>query len=58
MTAELILLMISFVISTASLMGYVKAQITHLHARIDELADVRERLARIETKLDNIKQIA
>lgn len=55
MTGEFLIMTISMIISAASVMGYVRANIIHLNQRINELSDVRERLARIEAKLDNIK---
>lgn len=55
MTGEILIMIISMVISAASIMGYVRANIAHLNERINELSDVRERLASIESKIDMLK---
>lgn len=55
MTGEILIMIISMVISAASVMGYVRANIAHLNERINELSDVRERLASIESKIDMLK---
>lgn len=55
MTGEILIVIISMVISAASVMGYVRANIAHLNERINELSDVRERLASIESKIDMLK---
>lgn len=55
MTGEILIMIISMIISAASVMGYVRANIAHLNERINELSDVRERLASIESKIDMLK---
>jgi tetrahydromethanopterin S-methyltransferase subunit G len=44
--------LISYGITGAIFYGWAKSQITQLSRRLDQHDDVRERLARIEEKLD------
>jgi hypothetical protein len=52
MSAEILTLLISYVLTGAIFYGWSKAQITQLSRRLDAHDDTRERLARIEEKLD------
>jgi len=57
MSAEILTLLISYVLTGSIFYGWSKAQITQLSRRLDAHDDVRERLARIETKLDNFQKL-
>lgn len=52
MVTELILIGISYIVTGAIFFGWTKSQISILSRRLDAHDDVRERLARIEAKLD------
>jgi hypothetical protein len=52
MSADLWILLISYVTTGAIFYGWAKSQISQLSRRMDAHDDVRERLARIEEKLD------
>jgi len=52
MSAETWTLLISYAVSGAIFYGWTRAQIAQLSRRMDQHDDVRERLARIEEKLD------
>jgi hypothetical protein len=52
MSAELWISLISYGITGAIFYGWAKSQIMQLSRRLDQHDDVRERLARIEEKLD------
>lgn len=54
MQPELILTIISIVAAYAIQWGWMRAQIQQFARRLDEHNDVRERLARIEEKLNYI----
>jgi hypothetical protein len=57
MSAEILTLLISYILTGAIFYGWSKAQISQLSRRLDAHDDVRERLARIETKLDNFQKL-
>jgi hypothetical protein len=52
MNADLWILLTSYVVTGAIFYGWAKSQISQLSRRMDAHDDVRERLARIEEKLD------
>lgn len=52
MSQEVWILLASYVVSGAIFYGWAKSQIVQLSRRMDAHDDVRERLARIEEKLD------
>lgn len=57
MSAEFYVMMISYGVTGAIFYGWAKSQISQLSRRLDAHDDVRERLARIEEKLDIFKQL-
>jgi hypothetical protein len=57
MTGEGWTLLISYGVTGAIFYGWAKSQISQLSRRLDAHDDVRERLARIEEKLDIFKQL-
>ena len=56
MSAEIWAVLISYIFTGAAFYGWTKSQIQQLSKRMDQHDDVRERLARIETKLDNFQK--
>ncbi len=56
MNAEILAISISYIFTGAAFYGWTKSQIQQLSKRMDQHDDVRERLARIETKLDNFQK--
>jgi len=52
MSAEILTLLISYILTGAIFYGWSKSQITQISRRLDAHDDTRERLARIEEKLD------
>lgn len=57
MSAEFYGMLISYVVTGGIFYGWAKSRISDLSRRMDAHDDVRERLARIEEKLDIFKQL-
>lgn len=57
MSAEFYGMLISYVVTGGIFYGWAKSRISDLTRRMDAHDDVRERLARIEEKLDIFKQL-
>lgn len=57
MSAELWISLTSYIVTGGIFYGWAKSRISDLTRRMDAHDDVRERLARIEEKLDIFKQL-
>ncbi len=57
MSAELWISLTSYIVTGGIFYGWAKSRISDLSRRMDAHDDVRERLARIEEKLDIFKQL-